>query len=256
MAPSYISASEKDKITIPIIVNNDRNIILQDLRLNATTNAKGIELTFDNDYIPILKGFEKATRNLTIITNKYSSPGLYDITVTVRVGYPSFEDSIKIVIGLGTLADNKTIRVKFAQDLFKENPECLELNDMLLQAKKALEEKKVDKARSLVEASIQMCRDLVTSRGKEIKIPATRNYRLLFKILIPTIIILSLVIIYRSYKAGIRKGKFSRFGKAITVTEKEEPSKKMGFSNPFSKLFKRKKNKSKTKNRDAWTRNK
>ena len=72
-------------------------------------------------------------------------------------------------------SQNNTIiieKVQFAYDLFKENPECLEYQEIIAQANIAFEEGKFEKASSLLESAITACKETVTSiSGADIEFP-------------------------------------------------------------------------------------
>ena len=50
-----------------------------------------------------------------------------------------------------------------AQDLFKENPQCLELNDLLIEAERLMYAGDVDTSREITQEAIYRCKGLVTS---------------------------------------------------------------------------------------------
>ena len=117
--------------------------------------------------------------NREVITNvaieTYNQSGSFSVTVKAESSVPSFTDTETIYVnaGIGQL-HNKTIvveKIKFVKDLFKENPECLELNEIISQAEDALKENKVDRAIALTETAINACKDLVTSKGKVLRYP-------------------------------------------------------------------------------------
>ena len=54
--------------------------------------------------------------------------------------------------------------LKFAKDLFKENPECLELEEVLRNAEDALAEDNLADAALLMNSAVQSCRDLIAAK--------------------------------------------------------------------------------------------
>ena len=67
---------------------------------------------------------------------------------------------------------NKTLivsRIAFTKDLFKENPECLDLNEVLDEADNALAAEKYGEANELIESAVRSCRDLITSKAEPIE---------------------------------------------------------------------------------------
>ena len=115
-----------------------------------------------------------------------------------------------------------------AQDLFRENPQCLELNDLLIEAQKKLNVGDVDLARELVQVAITGCKDLVTNI-ETIPYVKVREWRTPILVVFGLVILsLIVVILIRKpslnlYKAAEKEKKgFSFFGKKSKSKTKDE----------------------------------
>ncbi|MBS3135934.1 hypothetical protein J4401_03160, partial [Candidatus Woesearchaeota archaeon] len=83
---------------------------------------------------------------------------------------------VKLVeIGIEGGRGNIVERIRFAQDLFKENPECLEFQELITEAEKALEKEEYEKATGYIEAAINACRDTITSLGGSMQMPSPKT---------------------------------------------------------------------------------
>jgi hypothetical protein len=90
-------------------------------------------------------------------------------------------------------------RLQVAKDMFKSNPQCLELSELLNQAEDAIKDKQFDKSDSLIEGAIKGCNELLAFEPEKIETPARKskqNMILLVEIL-SLLILAAGFIIYR-----------------------------------------------------------
>ena len=173
IVPGPVSMYSNDTIKLPIILRNKGRVQLKGINLSAESPSKDLDISLTKNRVEKL-GFNESTKTELIIIS-HTDPGRYEITITADVENPPFSDTAKVYIDLVKKGkENNAVvvtRVVFARDLFKENPECLELQELLDQAETALEEEKYAKAKSLTESAINGCKDLITSLSKELKMP-------------------------------------------------------------------------------------
>ena len=180
IAPSPVSLSLEDSVILPIIIRNTGQIKLKDINLTFEANTSGILIEADDVYFEEIETNDEASTNIRLNTN-LEEYGFYEITVTATgktsgtVGETKVGATAKIIINtIGIEVLNKTIiktKVVFAKGLFEQNPECLELMELLDQADIALEEGQDRKATALAESAINACRDLIASIEKYIEAP-------------------------------------------------------------------------------------
>ena len=146
---------------------------MNDIRISVLSNSSEIKAYSDLERIPYLDINREVNANVAVETGNNS--GSFSIMLKAESSVPATTDIAFIYINSGIGGDaNKTIiveRIKFVKDLFKENPECLELNEIIAQAEETLKEGRVEKAIALTETAINACRDLVTSKGKVLRYP-------------------------------------------------------------------------------------
>ncbi|HZX45619.1 MAG TPA: hypothetical protein VFF28_08115, partial [Candidatus Nanoarchaeia archaeon] len=201
----------KDQINIPVYIRNTGELPLEDITLNASTNATDITLAFSEDELGRMLPGE--TQKATLIITSHSEAGRKEIVVTATSKNPTVKSTMKIYIDL--LEKNVEIareirdRIVFAYDLLKENPECLELQELVDKASIALKESNFQKAQNILEAAINSCRDLVSTRVEQPtpELPSPRLKREFYIPVISLISVLALIIFFAGkYSIGrIRK---------------------------------------------------
>jgi hypothetical protein len=110
---------------------------------------------------------------MTIITNT-NATGTYEIILTATSKSPYYTDSASFFVNLVELGWKEKIKAQekivFLQELLLGNPECLELQEILNQAKKEFENKNYAASLNLAENAIQACKYAVVSKGKTLEI--------------------------------------------------------------------------------------
>ena len=188
LTPAPVSIYGEDMITIPITIKNNGDSDLKNINLKAISPTEDLTLLFVNPIIPLLAAGEEFRTDL-IITS-HSIPGAYEIEIIAEIGSPKFIDTTKIKVDIverGKL--NQTImvtRLNFANDLFKENPQCTTLSNFLTEANEKLKNKDYEGARELTEAAVRKCRDLVSPIVLKEEVEPI-NYRLIIIILVSSI---------------------------------------------------------------------
>jgi len=214
ITPAPITLISEDVVNAPLIIKNNRNIPLRRIKITASSPTSDIVLTFDQDTIDLIPPGGEQIINLLL--ESFSTPGTYAITINISVDQPKFEDSTLLYIDLVERGIfNKTIivnRITFSKDLFKENPECLELQELLDQAEIAINNNEFDKARELTEVAIRGCRDLVTSQVDiGLQQPSLINARIIYIISgFSALLIIILILLLTPNREKIKKLKFIR----------------------------------------------
>lgn len=170
IAPPTITIYSQDSVIVPLIVTNPANeIILRGINLNVSSESEDIAPALGSTFIPELRPKEQRQIPLTIVT--HTEPGTYGITITASVINPEFTDSVKILANL-IESDKESSKIQsekqiiFAQELFKGNPGCKELEEYITQAQKEIENERYDKALNLANNAIQACKDLIALKGE------------------------------------------------------------------------------------------
>jgi hypothetical protein len=158
--PGALTIYKENVITSPVIIrNSNKEITLRDINLTATT-AQNLELSLSETHIGQLSPGEEKEVELSI---KGVSEGFEEVLIQAVVRDPEVTDSAKIFITIVAVPKEIVEKIKFVKDLFKENPECLELNELLTRAEGDIAAKQYDAALEKVNTAIDKCKDLITT---------------------------------------------------------------------------------------------
>ncbi|MBU2639398.1 MAG: hypothetical protein KKG75_01685, partial [Nanoarchaeota archaeon] len=172
ISPPDITIYSNDTLEIPLVITNPARLVtLRGINLNVSTDSSDVEPILAETYIVQLRPKEQQTVSLKIIT--HTDPGTYGITITAHVTKPDFTDKVRILANLieKDSAETKQVskQLSFAKDLLDGNPECLDLQEYLNQAQVSLKEGKNDQALSLVQAAIDSCQKLISTKRTTVK---------------------------------------------------------------------------------------
>ncbi|MCK5023075.1 MAG: cadherin repeat domain-containing protein, partial [Candidatus Aenigmarchaeota archaeon] len=147
--------------TTVVTLKNTGEVSLNVINITAYVNETdevGLELS--RIYISQLATGANATTNLTINTEQLTED-MYEIKVTGSVGDPKFNQSTSIYLRTIHGSTKVMDRINLAKDLFQDNPECLDLTELILEAEKKLGENNLQEARVLTETALENCRDII-----------------------------------------------------------------------------------------------
>jgi hypothetical protein len=196
IVPSPIALHTNDSITVPIVLKNKGQVRLNNINLSSVIKAEGIRVEIADTSFESLEINETVSTSIMIRTDA-TAIGRNEITITAGVKSPKLTESVDIIIDvIDKYKGNRTVveeKLRFAADLFKNNPECLEFKELLSEAEAALEKNEFEKARVLAESAIDACRQLVGAEGFRPKLE--RPSKIGFKITLPLIIIVLLAVL-------------------------------------------------------------
>jgi len=171
--PGLLTIYSEDTIIAPILIRNKGGSTLNGISLEATTNSSDLSLEFDRAFIPIVLPNNEEKVLLKIIS--HTDPGQYEVTIKATVIDPPAIDTARLFINLiskdSGIKKDAEDQLIFLKKLFAGNPECLELRELITQAEDAIKKEQYEKALSLTNAAVQSCQELVSSKGREIKLP-------------------------------------------------------------------------------------
>jgi len=229
LTPGEVEIGLTDQVVIPVTLDNPEDIVLKDISLTANSTTNDIDPEFEPVEINELGAGENET--VMLFLESHSTPGEYEIHLEATVSEPEFIETAVVYVRLVAMPGMETVveRIVLAQDLFRENPQCLELNDLLIRAQELIDEGRVEEARVIVQQTIYKCKELVTGEEFPLSLVKVREWR------DPIMIALGLIIIAAFIVILIRRPKFDLY------KSKKEKKK-------WWQLGKKKKKKSKGKN--------
>ncbi|RME53558.1 hypothetical protein D6783_01680 [Candidatus Woesearchaeota archaeon] len=167
VAPENIVITDANLVRIPVKLQNTWDRDLQDITVQAKTNATGIELSYSQTFFETIP--PNSSASLTITASNYRLGEAYEVVIEANVTSPKFFDSASVFVSaLEAAQDNLSVdqKVTFARDLLNDNPECQELNEQLEQARERIEEGNLKEAEAIIDATINGCRYLVSQVRK------------------------------------------------------------------------------------------
>jgi len=172
ITPELVTIYANATVKVPIVLNNTWNDSLTGITLKATTNATNVTLYLDKEYFAKLDTGEADTATL-LITN-YKSEGHYEIRLEANVTNPQYNDIATIFVNSAEMqseGDQIESKITFARDLMSSNPECQELNELLMQAQQELNQNNYAASSRLVDDVINGCKYLVSNKSPNIQQP-------------------------------------------------------------------------------------
>src|SRR3989344_8487031 len=205
LGPSPVSLSSNDKVVIPIIIRNNKNLLLTNLKLSAESSSDQLNVKFKEELIPVLAPGTQAIANLEITSSGIIKEDRYSIVIKGQTA-ENIYDIIEFFVNIAEFGSSKKKllipRLQVAFDLFNSNPQCLELNELLNQAESSITKRQFEKAESLIENAIKGCNELISFVPQKIETQVKKpKQNLILTIEIAAFVILvSSFVLYRKYK--------------------------------------------------------
>ncbi len=173
ITPLTMTMYKNNTVIAPITLNNYGDITLKEVSLTASVNSSVIKLRFTKDYFETIE--KKTSVKTNLIIESYTALGSYEVVVFADIKDPEFNDSAKFFmssIELGQWSQKEfETKIAFTRDLLEENPECLELNEQLVDAQKLISKSDYKRAQLLIQSVVDTCRYLITAKEPIIEEP-------------------------------------------------------------------------------------
>ncbi|MBN2330698.1 MAG: hypothetical protein JXC85_02685 [Candidatus Aenigmarchaeota archaeon] len=162
MVPEIITLEAGRSTLAKVVLHNDGQYDLLGINLSAITNETNISLALMQTFFPEIKIGYNATTWLNISTGELNVNETYLVQLLGDVSYPDITESATVTIR--PLRTNKTdviVKIILVKDMFEENPECMELFGLILEAEEALNRGDIAEARRLTQLAIDNCQDMI-----------------------------------------------------------------------------------------------
>jgi uncharacterized membrane protein len=168
IASLTITVSPMDKIqsynrtSALVAFKNTGQVALNGISIKALSNETNeIQTSLTTSSISSLAVDQSATTTLNIMTFELTKEN-YEIKITGSVNDPRFNQSTTIYIRPIFNETRVEEKLKFVKDLFQDNPECLDLMELIVQAEKEISQNNVERAKDLTQAALDNCRDIIS----------------------------------------------------------------------------------------------
>ena len=172
IAPGLVTIYQNQTVTIPVRLSNNWTSPLQSIVLSAATNATGVQMSFDSNYIEELP--VNGTHDVKLTVKGYRLGDNFEVTLSANVTTPSFHDTALVLfnsIQQSQEGPNVAVKVTFAEDLLSEHDECKELNEILQEANNQLKQGDFEQASDLVDTVINGCQYLISKTQMQAQSP-------------------------------------------------------------------------------------
>lgn len=150
-----------NKTTLTVTLENTGEVALNGVNVSSfVKESDEIHLDLSREYVSQIGIGESVDTSLTI-TSYNLTKNSYEIRITGSVTDPDFDQSTTIYIK--TLFNETKLekKIQLAKDLFQDNPECLDLTELILAAEEELGKNNLEKAKELTETALENCRDII-----------------------------------------------------------------------------------------------
>lgn len=166
--PDTITVNETGQIEVPISLINDGDKRFSNVELSNIVKKEGFKMDKNasfskSSFSSISKG---ETKNLSVMFSITDfEPNLYEIKITSTAGSPTYSNSNSVFLNfIGNEATKVKDTIVFAEGMINENPKCLELSDMVEDAKARLNEGSLDEALERAQLALETCKSTISSK--------------------------------------------------------------------------------------------
>jgi len=175
IVPQDVTISDQNYIDIPFMVQNNGQVDLKGINLNSFVRyndefSEDVRISLGDSYIEELKYGQSENFSMRIFANTQRS-GRYKATILANVTTPKFSDCGEFFIDLRRTNETEAEQILiFTEKLVAENPECLELTEILNEAKEAFVLGEYSNSLRLATEATEACEDAITA-NEQIKFP-------------------------------------------------------------------------------------
>src|SRR3989344_6894523 len=201
--PGPISARRGEVVNLPIQLVNDGHTALHGIDLLSLIVKDGkvrdAGVTFDRSSIADLP--IGGRENLTMSFNASNDLGFYEITINATVKDPKYFDWGKIFINVEE-GDTIVERLLFTEEFIVQNPECIELKEVVDESKRYLSTGDFANAQIKIDEAINSCKSAISQQSliSRNRIKAKFQDNVFLYLLITTIISVILGIAFYLYR--------------------------------------------------------
>lgn len=210
--PDPISVDKRDKIILPVKLMNNGQEVLNGINLTSIISlngiiAQGMVAYFDRNFIDSLKAGQEQNVTLTVEVDA-EREGMYEITINATVENPKFNDWGKIYLNVKEGA-NIERKILFVDQLIVDNPECIEIKELVEYARRLYANKDFKSAEEKIDEAVNACKrsiEQVTAFNKVAGV--IKGSKTLTFVLLTTILTLASGIVYYLYNRMVLRRKF------------------------------------------------
>jgi len=182
LLPDPLSVYSNDTILVPITLSNEGKKDLAEISFSVVVAKDkkiiSIPVLFDKPYIPLLAAGTKDRVTMTVKLNP-NEIGLYEITVTATSKNPVYSDWGKFFITVREPNKTETLeKIVFTEEFFAQNPECIELKEMIEEAKEYYQQGNFSLALEKSQEALEACKFAISQKAlpRKIELSSSKVY--------------------------------------------------------------------------------
>lgn len=215
--PTVSKAPASGEINLPITLSNDGQTDFKGVTISSKVlkdyELSNIKPEFDRTFIDLIAAGKKEIVNLKLTLDK-DELAFYDVIIDVNSTTPVYKTSNHFYVDyLSQNASGVKKIIVFADNLLVENPECLELKEMVDEAKKLFDGGNLKEATMVANKAIEACKKSISGPQNFIFPLSNKGIRITFYLIVTTIASIGLGVLfyfYRIWRFRRRKEKFKR----------------------------------------------
>ncbi len=189
--PDTLPAYEKGRFKIPVTLSNPGQVDLKDVSVRVVitrgdVEIEGVSYVIDKDYFSLIKIGENLETFITLDLDLESVEGLkVNILADSQTPKYSFSGSLYLTT-IGTDYSGVQKMIVFTDNMIVENPECLELQELMDAAQQSFNNGELEKAFAEAEQVVAACKSHISQSSKPVSPiqPTEDNKMLLIYLLI------------------------------------------------------------------------
>jgi hypothetical protein len=202
------TVDEGDIIQLPVTLENSGEIDIRNIAIDLVSDSSGLDLRVSEAVITSL--LIGNSYDLTVIIDSAGAPsGSYVISLNADTNYPVLSESAIFVLDVGGIGEELEKNLVMVQDLFQNNPECMELQELVDKAETQLNSQEYDGAKLNIALAIEGCKNMV--RVQEEPLNSKGNYSSLISALVVlgvlTILIIGFYALFMKFRLSKKKRK-------------------------------------------------
>ena len=171
IVPQDIVISERNYIDIPFSVQNNGQIDLSGISLSSFVRFDNIfsdevTISLEDDFIDELKFGQSENFSMRILANT-GRAGKYKATIFANVTSPKFSDWADFFIEIRKANESEAEQILiFTEKLIADNPECLELTELINRAEEAFSLGEFSNAVKMAREAVEACENSIEAGGQ------------------------------------------------------------------------------------------
>jgi hypothetical protein len=212
--PSAISLQEKGIVDIPIKLINNGQTDLKEVNLSAKvlkdSVLSNIKTEFSNNYFETIAYSKTESTNLKVNINS-EDISIYEVKIKAISKSPNYTSESTVYINfIGKNASGIEKLILFTENMIVENPECLELKQMIDEAKKYFKEGNYVEAVKKTNEALEACKAYISNPEQATYSTSKGEQQIIIYLSIGVLVAILLAIIFNIYRRRRFKKKFKR----------------------------------------------